>query len=33
MADTIRRVQYFYAEVPDRPGEGARVLACSRMPE
>ena len=26
MADTIRRVQYFYAEVPDRPGEGARVL-------
>ena len=26
MADTIQRVQYFYAEVPDRPGEGARVL-------
>jgi prephenate dehydratase len=27
MADTIQRVQYFYAEVPDRPGEGAKVLS------
>jgi len=26
MADTIQRVQYFYGEVPDKPGEGARVL-------
>ncbi len=26
MADTIQRVQYFYTEVPDKPGEGARVL-------
>jgi len=26
MADTIQRVQYFYAEVPDKPGEGSRVL-------
>ena len=26
MADTIQRVQYFYAEVPDKPGEGARLL-------
>ncbi len=26
MADKIRRVDYFYAEVPDQPGEGARVL-------
>jgi hypothetical protein len=26
MADTIQRVQYFYIEVPDKPGEGARVL-------
>lgn len=24
--DTIQRVQYFYTEVPDKPGEGARVL-------
>jgi hypothetical protein len=26
MADTIQRVQYFYIEVPDKPGEGAKVL-------
>jgi hypothetical protein len=26
MADTIRRVDYFYFELEDRPGEGARVL-------
>ncbi len=26
MADTIQRVKYFYTEVPDKPGEGARVL-------
>lgn len=26
MADEIQRVQYFYTEVPDRPGEGAKVL-------
>ena len=26
MADTIQRVQYFYSEVPDKPGEGARIL-------
>lgn len=26
MAETIRRVQYFYLEVPDKPGEGARIL-------
>lgn len=26
MADTIRKVAYFYATVPDKPGEGARVL-------
>jgi len=26
MADTIQRVQYFYTEVPDKPGEGARIL-------
>jgi hypothetical protein len=26
MAETIRQVQYFYVEVPDKPGEGAKVL-------
>ncbi len=26
MADEIQRVQYFYTEVADKPGEGARVL-------
>ena len=26
MADEIQRVQYFYTEVPDKPGEGAKVL-------
>ena len=30
MADTIQRVQYFYAVVPDKPGEGARVLRTLR---
>ena len=27
MADEIRRVDYFYVQVPDRPGEGARALS------
>lgn len=26
MAETIQRVQYFYAEIADKPGEGAKVL-------
>jgi len=30
MAETIRRVDYFYIEVPDRPGVGADVLAHLR---
>lgn len=30
MANTIQRVQYFYAEVPDKPGEGARLLGMLR---
>jgi prephenate dehydratase len=30
MADTIQRVQYFYAELPDKPGEGARLLGMLR---
>lgn len=28
MPDEIRRVDYFYVAVPDKPGEGARVLAA-----
>jgi len=28
MADQVRRVDYFYVEVPDKPGEGARVLGA-----
>ena len=27
MPDTIRLVDYFYIEAPDKPGEGARVLS------
>lgn len=27
MAETIKRVQYFYTEVADKPGEGARLLS------
>ncbi len=27
MPDTVRLVDYFYIEVPDKPGEGARVLS------
>jgi hypothetical protein len=27
MSETIRLVEYFYIEAPDRPGEGARALA------
>ena len=30
MAETIRKVYYFYAEVPNKPGEGARILAALR---
>jgi hypothetical protein len=26
MADVVRRVEYYYTEVPDRPGEGAKIL-------
>jgi hypothetical protein len=28
MAESIRRVQYFYVMAPDKPGEGARALAA-----
>lgn len=27
MPDKVRTVDYYYVEVPDRPGEGARILA------
>jgi hypothetical protein len=27
MADRIRQVEYYYVEVPDKPGEGARILS------
>ena len=27
MADVIRKVDYFKAQIPDRPGEGARILS------
>ena len=28
MADTVQRVEYFYVQVPNKPGEGARYLAA-----
>jgi hypothetical protein len=28
MADTVRRVEYYYVTVPDAPGEGARILSA-----
>jgi hypothetical protein len=27
MAETIQRAQYFHTELPDKPGEGAKVLS------
>ncbi|MGH7548851.1 MAG: hypothetical protein ACREMM_11845 [Gemmatimonadales bacterium] len=30
MADTIRRVSYYYTTAPDKPGEGARLLQALR---
>jgi len=30
MADKIRRVDYHYVHVPDKPGEGARILGALR---
>ncbi len=30
MADTIRKVNYYYTAVPDKPGEGARLLEVLR---
>lgn len=31
MPDEIRRMDYYYVIVPDKPGEGARVLAALRV--
>jgi hypothetical protein len=28
MADSIRRIDYFYAQIQDKPGEGARILGA-----
>ncbi|HEV8440687.1 MAG TPA: hypothetical protein VGT40_21575 [Methylomirabilota bacterium] len=28
MADTVQRVEYFYAQVPNKPGEGRRLLGA-----
>lgn len=30
MADTVKRVEYRYATVPDTPGEGLRILSALR---
>ena len=30
MADTVRRVDYAYATIPDTPGEGDRILSALR---
>ena len=32
MADEIRRLDYYSANVPDKVGEGARVLGMMRVP-
>lgn len=33
MPDIVKRVQYFYTEVPDKPGEGARILTMLKDAE
>jgi hypothetical protein len=30
MPDEIRRIDYYYTSMPDKPGEGARILAALR---
>jgi hypothetical protein len=30
MPDEIKRIDYYYVSVPDKPGEGARILAALR---
>ena len=31
MADVIKRIDYYYVSVPDKPGEGARILSALRQ--
>src|SRR5437870_13389234 len=33
MADTVRRVDYYYVTVPDKPGEGERILSAVKESE
>jgi hypothetical protein len=33
MADMVRRVEYYYVNVPDKPGEGERILSALRESE
>ncbi len=33
MADTVRRVEYYYVTVPDKPAEGERILSVLRESE
>ena len=30
MPDEVKRIDYYYTSVPDKPGEGARILAALR---
>jgi hypothetical protein len=30
MADSVRKIDYFYTELPNKPGEGAKALAALR---
>ncbi len=31
MADTVRRVEYYYVSVPDKPGEGEQILSALKQ--
>jgi hypothetical protein len=31
MANTVQRVEYFYATVPDKPGEGRKILSTLKQ--
>ena len=31
MADEIRAIDYYYVSVPDKPGEGSRILTALRQ--
>ena len=30
MVDSVRRVEYYYVTLPDRPGEGVRIFSMLR---